>query len=224
LAWGYPFSDAPLLPAKTSVTQLTHNSDEYAQFDYSRALERRPGALVIAEPHLHEPLDARLIGTATHLVLSQLDIAEPVTTDAIEKTKARLLAGGAVAPAVAERIDTASILRFFKSEQGGLALDASNTVWREWPFTFALPASELADTSDETVIVQGIIDILVRTAGGLVVIDFKTDRITAEQVAERAEFYRRQLELYSRAACAILKAKPAGSWLYFLTCGVCVEV
>jgi hypothetical protein len=32
------------------------------------------------------------------------------------------------------------------------------------------------------------------------------------------------LELYSRAACAILKDKPAGRWLYFLTPSVSVEV
>lgn len=224
LAWSYRFSDAPHMPAKNSVTQLTHYNDEYVQRDYRRALERRPGAVTAAEPVLAEPLDARLIGTATHLVLSQLDIAMPVTIEAIEKTSARLVAEGAIAPAVAEHIDTASILEFFRSEQGGWALDASNTVWREWPFTFSLPAKEIADTSGETVVVQGIIDLLVRTTEGLVVVDFKTDRITAEQVAERAEFYRRQLELYSRAACAILKAKPAGKWLYFLACGVCVEV
>jgi len=224
LAWSYRFSDAPLLPAKSSVTQLTHNNDEYVQQDYRRAMERRPGVLVIAEPDLHEPLDARLIGTATHLVLSQLDITALITIDAIERTKEKLVAEGAIAPAVAVRIDMAAILEFFRSEQGGWARDPANTVWREWPFTFALPAGELADTSDETVIVQGIIDLLVRTAEGLVVIDFKTDRIAAEQVEERAEFYRRQLELYSRAACAILTAKPAGRWLYFLTCGVCVEV
>ncbi len=224
LTWSYRFSDAPLLPAKSSVTQLTHNSDEYVQRDYGRAMERRPAALVTAEPDLAEPLDARLVGTATHLVLSQLDITKPVTADAIEGTRAKLVADGAIAPAVAERVDTASILEFFKSERGGLALNASNTVWREWPFTFALPASELANASDEIIVVQGIIDLLVRTAEGLVVIDFKTDRITAEQVGERADFYRRQLELYSRAACAILKVKPAGRWLYFLTPGVCVEV
>jgi hypothetical protein len=94
LAWRYRFSNAPLLPAKSSVTQLTHHSDEYVQFDYSRALERRPGALVVAEPDAHEPLDARLIGTATHLVLSQLDIGAPVTADAIEGTRARLVANG----------------------------------------------------------------------------------------------------------------------------------
>jgi len=60
---------------------------------------------------------------------------------------------------------------------------------------------------------------LIRTPQGLVVIDFKTDNITAKQVPERAELYRQQLELYSRAASAILKAKPAAKWLYFLTPG-----
>jgi len=57
-----------------------------------------------------------------------------------------------------------------------------------------------------------------------VVIDFKTDKITAGQAEERAGLYRRQLELYSRAACAILKEKSAGRWLYFLTPSVSVEV
>jgi ATP-dependent helicase/nuclease subunit A len=224
LSWSYRFSDAPLLPAKSSVTQLTHNNDEYVQRDYGRSLERRPAAVVTAEPDPSERFDARLIGTATHLVLSQLNITAPVTTEAIAKTRARLVADGAIAAAVAERIDTTSILDFFRSELAAWAFDASHTVWREWPFTFALPASELAGTSDETVVVQGIIDLLVRTAEGLIVIDFKTDRIAAEQVEQRAEFYRRQLELYSRAACAILKVKPAGRYLYFLTPGICVEV
>jgi ATP-dependent helicase/nuclease subunit A len=224
LSWSYRFGDAPVLSAKSSVTQLTHNNDEYVQRDYRRALECRPAAVVTAEPDLSKPLDARLIGTATHLVLSQLDITKRVTAEVIESTRARLVADGAIAPLVAERIDTMSILNFFKSKQAALALDASNTVWREWPFTFALPASEIAGTRDEIIVVQGIIDLLVRTAEGLVVIDFKTDRITAEQVSERAGFYRRQLELYSRAASAILKAKPAAGYLYFLTCGVCVEV
>ena len=36
------------------------------------------------------------------------------------------------------------------------------------------------------------------------------------QVAERAELYRRQLDLYSRAAEAILKCETIARWLYFL--------
>jgi ATP-dependent exoDNAse (exonuclease V) beta subunit len=57
---------------------------------------------------------------------------------------------------------------------------------------------------------------LIRTPKGLVVIDFKTDQITAEQVPDRAELYRRQLELYGRAASALLKSQSVTKYLYFL--------
>jgi ATP-dependent exoDNAse (exonuclease V) beta subunit len=65
---------------------------------------------------------------------------------------------------------------------------------------------------------------LVRTAGGLVIVDFKTDHIATEQAAERAELYRRQLELYGKAACAILGIDSVKRWLYFLTPGCDIEV
>ena len=224
LAWRYRFGDAPILPAKSSVTQLTHGNDEYFKFDYSGALERRPHALAIAEPSAGHAPEARLIGTATHLVISELDLTGPVATEAIEETVEKLLAEDAIAPSVAEHIDANSILTFFASELGGTTLDATNTVWREWPFTFAMPTGESADTSGETVVVQGIIDMLVRTPDGLVVIDFKTDHVTAGQVSERAEFYRRQLELYGKAVSAILSVDSVKRWLYFLTPGRAIEV
>jgi ATP-dependent helicase/nuclease subunit A len=65
---------------------------------------------------------------------------------------------------------------------------------------------------------------LVRSPKGLMVIDFKTDDITAKQVSERAEFYREQLELYGRAAEVILKSKVLGKWLYFLRPGYAFEI
>jgi ATP-dependent helicase/nuclease subunit A len=222
LAWRYQFGDAPLLPAKTSVTELTHRNDEYIKFDYSRVLDRQPIALMAAEPAMVESVEPRLIGIATHLVISQLDLTGPVTGEAIEKTKGKLLADNAITAAVAEHIDTESMLVFFRSDLGRLVLGAGkDAVRREWQFTFALPVNVLRDayfvsrfelctthdarrtTHDETVVVQGIIDMLVRTPKGLVVIDFKTDKVTAGEVDQRAELYRDQLELYSRAASAI---------------------
>ena len=234
LAWRYPFGDAPHLPAKQSVTQLTHHSDEYVRFDYSRALGHRPRAVSAAEIRLPEPVEARTIGTATHLVISQLDLTKSTTAESIRKTVERLLADGAMSEPVADRVDTESILAFFAGDLGRLVLDRANSVQREWPFTFALPANVLRDaycvsrsqsrtthdagrtTHDESVVVQGIIDMLIQTPQGLVVIDFKTDDVSAEQVPERAEVYRRQLELYGRAAEAILKHKMLARWLYFL--------
>ncbi|MGA1979724.1 MAG: helicase-exonuclease AddAB subunit AddA [Sedimentisphaerales bacterium] len=222
LSWRYRFGDVPLLPAKQSVTQLTHREDEYVRIDYSRVLERRPRAVLSAESV--EIVDGRVIGTAAHLVISQLDLAGPVTKEIIEKTKEKLLIDGAITETVAEHINTDSIIAFFEGELGRVALDAKNTVYREWPFTFALPASELSSSSDEIIIVQGIIDMLVQTPEGLLVIDFKTDDVTAKEAPERAELYREQLELYGRAAETILKVKTIGKWLYFLKPGCAVEV
>jgi ATP-dependent helicase/nuclease subunit A len=234
LEWQYDFIDVYDLPAKNSVTQLTHYSDEYVKSDYSRALDRQPRVLLEQESSLAVPIEQRLIGTATHLVISQLDLTGAITKEAVEKTKNKLLADNAITASVAENIDVESILAFFHSELGRLALDADNTVFREWPFTFALPACELIDLrtqsaemntmGDETIIVQGIIDMLIQTPKGLVIIDFKTDRIIADQVAERAELYRYQLKLYGRAASAILKSECTTKLLYFLTPRVSKEV
>ena len=164
-------------------------------------------------------------------------MARPVTAEAVDQIKEKLLADSAISKAVAEHIDTQSILNFFHSELGKTAIEEENTLWREWPFTYAMPVVARASsprstarmavplsTSDEIIVVQGIIDMLVKTPRGLLVIDFKTDRITAGEVSQRAEFYRRQLDLYGRAASAILKTKLLAKWLYFLTPGSAFEL
>ena len=235
LAWRYQFADATLLPAKLSVTQLTHRSDEYIRLDYSGALQRQPKIVTLSEAKglAAEPVEGRLIGTATHLIIAQLDLAGPINKETIDKTVGRLLAGGAITQAIVEHINTGSILAFFNSDLGRMVFDKANHVYREWPFTFALPASEWKDSNlsrdttyetcgepvesiRDTIIVQGIIDMLIRTPGGLVVIDFKTDNISAGQVARRAELYWPQLNLYGRAASAILKSQFLTKYLYFL--------
>jgi len=234
LSWQYQFSDIVPLPAKRSVTQLTHHADEHVKFDYSRALQRRPKAVLPAD--LIGAIDAQLIGTATHLLISKLDLAKPVTTEAIEQLKAQLITEQAIDKVVAEHIDTKSIMTFFESELGRTALDTNSTVWREWPFTFALPTSFFARATPapsgveesgerrDTIIIQGIIDMLVKIPDGLLVIDFKTDAVTAEEAPQRAEFYRQQLDLYARAAAAILNSQILNKWLYFLTPACAVEI
>jgi hypothetical protein len=150
-----------------------------------------------------------------------------------------------------------------------MALDNSKNVLRDWPFTFALPVCEFPMdeyresriehpassiehrvSSIETIIVQGIIDMLIQTPleippsvrnsttisngaqpflmgqtpKGLIVIDFKTDDISAGQVPRRAELYRQQLNLYARAASSILKSESATKWLYFLTPSCAIKI
>jgi len=230
LQWRYQFGDVPLLAAKLSVTQLTHRGDEYAQSDYSRALERRARAAPSVDSA--DTVDGLFIGAATHLILAELDLDQPVTRKVVDKTIRRLVADGAVTEAVVERIDTDSIIGFFESELGRIIRSPGNSVRREWPFSFTIPASRSAEIrqlkvtgcDQERIIVQGIIDMLVEAPDGLVIIDFKTDRVLADHATSHAEIYRRQLQLYGEAAATILKREVAARWLYFLAPGCAVNV
>ena len=231
LNWQYPFSYAVGLSAKSSVTRLTHPDDVFVQRDYSEALDRRPAALVASGLDTPGSQLARLIGTASHLVLSSLDLERPVSLRVIEQTRDRLVKEDAIPEAVAQGIDTTALMAFFESELGRIVCDKRNRVWQEWPFTSAQPVRESSDSagprseaSDEIIVVQGVIDLLVQTPEGLLVIDFKTDRVSGDEVAERADVYRGQLDLYARAAAAIRRQSVRDKWLYFLAVRQAIQV
>jgi ATP-dependent helicase/nuclease subunit A len=231
LNWQYPFGNAPSLPAKRTVTQWTHRNDEFTKIDYSLAFDRKPKAVFATKQ-----IDGRSVGTATHLIISRLDLAKPVTTEAINQLIEKLVKDGAIIREIASQINAESIAKFFKSKLGQTVLDKKTVVRREWPFTFAVPASQWDEsathktshgsrvTSDDFIIVQGIIDLLVKTPEGLVIIDFKTDDVSAEGANRRAELYRGQLDLYARAASTILGQKIDSKWLCFLRPGCEVKV
>jgi ATP-dependent helicase/nuclease subunit A len=228
IKWQYPFSNLIKLKAKESVSRLTHSGDEFYLKDYSKALERRPAG-VETQTEAGGFAEPKLIGLATHRVIEKLDLDRPITTTAVSKTIKKLLSGGEIIEPVAEQIDVESIVKFFDSEPGRMATKWSGQVLREWPFTLGVAASELCEADkdgkdDDIVIIQGIIDMLIQTPAGFLIVDFKTDRIKAGQVQERAQLYTKQISLYSRAAEAILKSKLISKWLYFLDPGCASKV
>ncbi|MHC4124507.1 MAG: helicase-exonuclease AddAB subunit AddA, partial [Planctomycetota bacterium] len=232
LKWRYENSEAVELPAKWSVTELTHQNDEYARVDYSKAMERKPKVLL--QTDTIGTIEGRLIGTATHSVIAKLDLERAINKETIEKTIEELLRQEAITEAVAECINTESISGFFESELGQEALNPENKVYREWPFSFGLGSEQIKLTKhdkkpeikeqQEIAVVQGIIDMLIQTKEGVIVIDFKTDKITQTQAKEKASVYKQQLNFYSEAANKILKDKIKGKWLYFLGPECAIEV
>jgi ATP-dependent exoDNAse (exonuclease V) beta subunit len=81
------------------------------------------------------------------------------------------------------------------------------------PFVYALAVSGEA----ERLVLRGIIDCVLRTKDGLLVLDYKTDRRShAEQWEERLKAYRVQLQLYALAAAEILAYGPARAALVFM--------
>ena len=66
---------------------------------------------------------------------------------------------------------------------------------------------------------QGVVDCCFETDEGLVVVDFKTDRIEPGQESERAEAYRPQLEAYAHALERVLEKKVCRKVLWFFATG-----
>ena len=87
------------------------------------------------------------------------------------------------------------------TDVGTLLAQSAAAARREVPFVYAL---SLAGSGERT-IVRGVIDCLLDTPAGLILIDYKTDHIRDERdLEERLAGYRVQLQLYALAAGAHL--------------------
>ena len=83
-----------------------------------------------------------------------------------------------------------------------------------------MPAERYAGGAEgEEMLLQGVADCVFRRDGALTVVDFKTDRVTAEEAPARAEIYRGQLQAYSDALSRIMEIPVERRVLYFFQCG-----
>ena len=73
-------------------------------------------------------------------------------------------------------------------------------------------------------LLQGVVDALFETKDGLVIVDYKTDRIRPEGVPARTAYYTAQLRAYAGAMVRITGRPVCRRVLYFLHCGQISEV
>ena len=207
--WRYPYVADTLLSSKVSVSDLTGNYPEiaeYPQFLRDRAAKRPVGR-----------------GTAAHTLMEHISIA-PHTADSISAEITRLVDEGILAPAEAEVISVQNAAAFFGSDLGR-RMTASPRVERELPFNHRVSARELmgADT-DETILLQGIIDCCFIEEGSWVLIDYKTDFVPNGKAKQAASKHRRQLTLYRNALEALTGAKVKEMYIHFLGIGESVRI
>ncbi|MGG4217394.1 helicase-exonuclease AddAB subunit AddA [Paenibacillus jamilae] len=179
-------------------------------------------------------------GTVYHTLLLHLPLDGVMSAEVIEETKARLLNQRILLDVHAKALDTNKILRFFSSELGERLLGSSR-IQRELPFTYTMRATDYwnhslpavlpeqntvtEDGQGDKVLMNGIIDCLFETPEGLVLLDYKTDRITEYRTPSHlTDQYRFQLELYARVIEEITGKKVAEKWLYFIEAGESVQL
>jgi len=118
-------------------------------------------------------------------------------------------------------IDCGEIWKFLDSGLGRRMRQAQKEgrLHKEQQFVMGLPAAELYGEngrySDELVIIQGIIDAYLEEADGLVLVDYKTDRIRSPQTL--LAHYGVQLEYYKKALEMMTGQKVKEKLIYSLT-------
>lgn len=237
LHYTYPHTDLAGLTVKTTVSELKKASYEEAFAEASQLVEM-PRESYIPSFAADEDADgtARAVGgtqygTAVHRFMELLSFSEKFRTagkDAVdEKTWKRLYAvisgerelwtaEGRAAKEELKCVGTGKIVEFFKSDlsQRMIAANGRKELFKEQPFVLGIPANELKagypDT--ETVIIQGVIDIFFYEDDGIVLADYKTDRVNCTQ--ELVERYKVQLDYYQLALERLTGKKVKERYLY----------
>ena len=185
LGWQDPYAPLYGVFSKRSVSQLAHG-----EAVDTGDLTARPAFLQA------DGLTAAEKGTALHAFMQYADYAS-AAADADGEID-RLVQAAFLTPAQAKAIDRQRLARFFAGPLYA-RMAASPRVLREQRFLAALPVTRLdpqlpARFADETVVVQGIADCVFEEDGRLVIVDYKTDRVS--QPAQLVERYAAQLRLY----------------------------
>lgn len=231
LQWRYPWAAFVGRPAKQGVSELKRRwepGDEHEKEPVVKPLlelDERPAFL-----QQEAKLTPTERGAAVHLVMQHLDLSGPLGEDDIARQIGAMVERDMLTPEQAAEVNIAPLLRFFESPLGVRLRQNAQRVRREVPFTMALPAVEaypdLPDNAapDDIVVVQGVIDCLLRDGNKLVIVDYKTDRVSANAVPVRAQSYYVQVALYRRAVREMFNVDEVEAYLVFLTPGVVVPV
>lgn len=218
LDWSYPFTGTVGRASKASITDLKRRFDQLAAEedvsprDFRPAVGRRP--LFLQEAH---GLTAAEKGSALHLVLQNLDLKRSLASEDIKKQIEGMVERELLTSEQADSVSVRRIASFFAGPLGRRVL-AARVVLRELPFTLALPEEEvypeLIKFSGETVMLQGVVDCLADEEDGYLLLDYKTDRLTPDQLDQALDRYRSQLDLYTRAVESITGRKVKDKYIY----------
>ena len=179
------------------------------------------------------------IGTATHAFLEFCDF-ENFSSAGIDAEISRLIEKRFLSPETADLINRDQLNLFLKSRVMKWILDAEK-IYKEQQFNLSVPLSALTASKEkqtdplyqnETVLVQGSIDLLLRMKDGqLVLIDYKTDHVSLAESKDfsllqksMTEKHVNQLSCYALAVKRMFGRIPNASYIYSLPLGTEIPI
>lgn len=232
LSYQYPFGTDTSLYAMLSVSgikrqrQLLEMEEENGEkdaeaklFQESEEFWEKPGRKV----------GGAALGTCVHRVLELLrfgDVSPEMTRNDLDRFVSAFIKEledqGRIQKEEAEWIDSSRLAGLLLSPLGRRMekADREGRLHREQQFMVGIPAKEMEIAqSDELVLVQGMIDAWIEEDDGLILIDYKTDRVGKGGAESLIDRYRIQLEYYKRSLEQITGKRVKESLIYSFALG-----
>ncbi len=156
-------------------------------------------------------------GTAVHKIMETLPRDRGEDREYIKAHIKELTDSGEIICGISEEIAADKIVGFFLSELGQRFQNAEN-IHTESEFEIAIDAKELfgADgLAGEKILLQGVIDCWFEEEEGIVLVDYKTDRVRS--LDEIHQKYDVQLGLYAHALEKIAKKRVKDKFIYLFS-------
>lgn len=225
--WEYPHQASISLPSKLSVTQLKGQADTEDGIQQAiPSLIERPIFLKRGSSGDQISLTAMQKGTAMHYVMQHLVYSQVQTLQDIATQVERMVDQEMLAAEEAAVVDISRILSFLDSPLGH-RIQGAQVVRREAAFNLLVKAADVLPSKgalNERILVQGVIDLFFEESDGLVVVDYKTDRVTAANRDQLVDNYRSQVAMYCQALAAIEGRPVKEGFLHFFLSGETIRV
>lgn len=207
----YPYENLRKLYTKTTVSELKMaGMQEDTDFSFNLYEEETVIPYLPGFLEKDENVSGSMRGSAFHKVMELFDFTKltiEVTRDhqavetLLKEQMKEMRQDGRLSKEYAAAVSVPKITAFLKSSAARRMGEAARAgrLHKEQPFVLGLPADRLNSDfpKEETVLVQGIIDVFFEEDGRYVLLDYKTDAVkTAEELVAR---YRVQLDYYAEA-------------------------
>ncbi len=222
LEYEYPYGELGKIPVKMSVSELKRRNmpeEEYL-----------PSILPVKQMVLTEQsrIGGAERGTITHYVMQHMDFAKTEREEDVAAQLDGMVQTGLISGRQRSAVSAKEILGFFQHPLG-MRLKHATRIEREFDFYMEIPAEKLSGKLKEAdkaepVLLQGIADCFFYEDDGVVLIDYKTDRIEANEAEMRANWYKDQIEYYTEGLTKVLECPVKERYLYFLHCNEAVAI
>lgn len=204
----YPYADMEGCKLKFTVSELKKR--EYAK-DLAGEELTEDGEMLYGEPEVvplfprfrqqEEELTGASRGSAYHRALELLDFARDYDGRTMKAAVEEMARSGRMSDEMAACIRMNDLLSFLNSNAGERMKAAAKKglLYKEQPFVLGVDMQDIYPEAEgaETILVQGIIDVYFEEEDGLVVLDYKTDRVSCGD--KLREKYHSQLAYYAKA-------------------------